>query len=91
MCSQKWWDKEDLWKPLGKEIRRWEGRSENGESSVALPNEGDLAKQKSDENLFRHGASPFRTAAEPPPKIPWTHAWGMVSRFESIYPLFQPC
>ena len=91
MCSQKWWDKEHWWKPLGKDIRRWEGSSpsENREPVVALPSEGDLTGQKSDENLFRHGASPFRTAAEPPPKIPWTHAWGMVSRSISMRSLFQ--
>lgn len=31
-----------------------------------------------DEEVFRHGASPFRTSAEPPPKFSWTHAWGMI-------------
>ena len=93
MCSQKWWDKEDWWKPLSKDIRRWEGStpSENGEPLEALPSEGDLIEQTSDEKLFRHGASPFRMAAEPPPKIPWTHAWGMVSKFISIRSLFQQC
>ena len=88
MCSQKWWDKKDWWKPLSKDMRSWEGGSpsENGEPSVALPSEGDLTEQKSNESLFRHGASPFRTAAEPPPKIPWTHAWGMVSGFKASVP-----
>lgn len=28
--------------------------------------------------LFRHGASPFRTRADPPPKFGWQHAWGMM-------------
>ncbi|KAL8795676.1 MAG: hypothetical protein Q9195_001914 [Heterodermia aff. obscurata] len=80
MCSQKWWDKEDWWKPLGKDIRRWEGSflPDNGRPVEALPSERESTKQKADENLFRHGASPFRTAADPPPKIPWTHAWGMM-------------
>lgn len=32
--------------------------------------------EKQDEALFRHGASPVRTHAEPPPKISWTHVWG---------------
>ena len=93
MCSQKWWDKEDWWKPLGKDIRHWEGSpaSENGRPLVALPSERGLTEQKTDDSLFKHGASPFRTAAEPPPKIPWTHAWGMVSRFKSIRPPFQQC
>lgn len=31
-----------------------------------------------DEEVFRHGASPFRTSTEPPPKFSWTHAWGMM-------------
>lgn len=30
------------------------------------------------EEMFKHGASPFRTSAEPPPKFSWTHAWGMM-------------
>lgn len=31
-----------------------------------------------EEEVIRHGASPFRTSAEPPPKFSWTHAWGMM-------------
>lgn len=31
-----------------------------------------------DEVVFKHGASPFRTSTEPPPKFSWTHAWGMM-------------
>ena len=34
--------------------------------------------EKEDEVMFRHGASPYRNWEEPPPKIPWTHAWGMM-------------
>ncbi|PNS14080.1 hypothetical protein CAC42_6593 [Sphaceloma murrayae] len=34
--------------------------------------------EKEDEVLFRHGASPFRTAREPPPKFSWAHVWGTV-------------
>lgn len=29
--------------------------------------------------LFRHGASPFRTRTDPPPKFGWQHAWGMMT------------
>jgi protein AFG1 len=29
-----------------------------------------------DQIMFRHGASPFRTSQEPPPKFSWTHIWG---------------
>ncbi|GAB7352047.1 hypothetical protein MBLNU459_g2556t1 [Dothideomycetes sp. NU459] len=32
--------------------------------------------EQADEVMFRHGASPFRTAREPPPKFSWTHVWG---------------
>ncbi|KAF1997547.1 hypothetical protein P154DRAFT_547345 [Amniculicola lignicola CBS 123094] len=30
------------------------------------------------EDMFVHGASPFRTTSSPPPKIAWTHIWGTV-------------
>lgn len=80
LCSQKWWDKKDLWKPLSKDIRRWEGRplSGVGQPSMTLPNEKSSPDRQGDEKLFRHGASLFRTAVDPPPKISWTHAWGMM-------------
>lgn len=29
-------------------------------------------------SMFKHGASPFRKSAEPPPKFGWQHAWGMM-------------
>jgi protein AFG1 len=34
---------------------------------------------KKEESLFRHGASPFRTRADPPPRFGWQHAWGMMT------------
>ncbi|QDS76356.1 hypothetical protein FKW77_003115 [Venturia effusa] len=34
--------------------------------------------EKTDEVMFRHNASPFRTSTEPPPKFNWTHVWGTV-------------
>jgi hypothetical protein len=34
---------------------------------------------KSDDNLFPHGASPYRTNPSPPPRIGWQHAWGMTT------------
>lgn len=33
--------------------------------------------EKSDEVMFRHGASPFRRSEEPPPKFDDTHVWGV--------------
>ena len=72
LCSARWWSKKDWWRPLSLESRRWEGRQPKAAEALAPePSEG-VAK------LFRHGTSPFRTAVEPPPKISWTHAWGMM-------------
>lgn len=99
MCGTKWWDRneEGWWRPLPKEVRRWEISQEELQqqqellrSSVSTPTDtGTLPlgvgeglggqadiDEKKDEVLFRHGASPFRTAQEPPPKISWTHVWG---------------
>ena len=72
MCGSKWWAREgDWWKPLSKEVRRWEGVAE-------APQPTNHALDRN-ESLFRHGASPFRTSQEPPPKFSWTHAWGMMT------------
>ncbi|KAL8831788.1 MAG: hypothetical protein Q9170_005145 [Blastenia crenularia] len=79
MCGALWWARgEPWWQPLGKELRRWEskGAVDDGEQGVAAAGSSDEA---GDEGvLFRYGASPFRTSQEPPPKISWTHAWGMM-------------
>ncbi|KAI4247936.1 MAG: hypothetical protein L6R42_009459 [Xanthoria sp. 1 TBL-2021] len=80
LCGSKWWAREDegWWQPLGKELRRWESSHED---AVAHQTDVDIEKQEGngkDQILFRHGASPFRTSKDPPPKIPWTHAWGMM-------------
>ncbi|KAI4275841.1 MAG: hypothetical protein LQ337_002892 [Flavoplaca oasis] len=80
MCGSKWWAREEegWWQPLSKELRRWESSFED---AVAHQAGGDVVNQEGnmkDETLFRHGASPFRTSPDPPPKIAWTHAWGMM-------------
>lgn len=36
-------------------------------------------KQRELEDMFAHGASPFRTHPDAPPKFSWTHAWGMMT------------
>ncbi|KAJ4365271.1 hypothetical protein N0V83_008890 [Neocucurbitaria cava] len=36
-------------------------------------------KRKEAEDMFAHGASPFRTHPDAPPKFSWTHAWGMMT------------
>ncbi|KAL8929332.1 MAG: hypothetical protein Q9172_000504 [Xanthocarpia lactea] len=80
LCGAQWWSREDegWWRPLGKELRRWESSQDN---AVAHQNDAGLEDKEGDvkeETLFRHGASPFRTSQDPPPKISWTHAWGMM-------------
>ncbi|TKX18551.1 putative AFG1-like ATPase-2 [Elsinoe australis] len=101
MCGRKWWgrNEEGWWRPLPKEVRRWEGamaeremerlravdeeaaRMEQEEKRV----KGDVVMggsrgvdEQQDEVMFRHGASPFRTSKEPPPKFSWSHVWGTV-------------
>lgn len=91
MCGRRWWDRNDegWWRPVSREVRRWEGDetaavqsgssvSLNEEVNAAIPEQeaGDEIEEK--EKLFRHGASPFRTSREPPPKFGWVHAWGMM-------------
>ncbi|KAL9099866.1 MAG: hypothetical protein Q9163_004691 [Psora crenata] len=79
MCGSRWWGREDgWWKPVGKDVRRWEGVIEapSALNTSIVNDEGALTKEQS---LFLHGASPFRTSKEPPPKFSWTHAWGMMT------------
>lgn len=85
---------EEWWRPVKRAARHWEGgKKEDGEEKVSrnkvIPNgsrdgrcrrvdETSLVTEK-EESLFRHGASPFRTRADPPPKFGWQHAWGMMT------------
>ncbi|KAL8927744.1 MAG: hypothetical protein Q9208_002159 [Pyrenodesmia sp. 3 TL-2023] len=84
MCGTRWWTKEEgWWKPLEKEVRGWENSIvTNSQRDAAVANTCASAEPDAQHSeggaLFRHGASPFRTSQDPPPKIPWTHAWGMV-------------
>lgn len=75
------------WRPLDSAARTWERPAVGYTPFSAFKNhdapiEGkgtasDISRER-DEVLFRHGASPFRTAREPPPKMGWEHVWGMV-------------
>ncbi|KAL8828946.1 MAG: hypothetical protein Q9191_002294 [Dirinaria sp. TL-2023a] len=82
MCSEKWWARQEpgWWRPLSEDVRRWERSSDEQEMACGSPlgasQNAELGKDE--QGLFRHGASPFRTASEPPPKIGWSHAWGMM-------------
>jgi protein AFG1 len=47
-------------------------------ASSLPPNVKILSKDEQQGQLFPHGASPFRTSPDAPPKIDWTHVWGTV-------------
>lgn len=91
MCGRRWWERneEGWWKPVSRDVRRWEGDDRQGlqsgsggvmkqEVDAAVFGQDDGDEMEGTENLFRHGASPFRTSQEPPPKFAWVHAWGMM-------------
>lgn len=42
-----------------------------------VPKDNDVFSDKEMDAMFRHGASPFRTTADPPPKFSEAHAWGV--------------
>ncbi|KAF2461669.1 AFG1-like ATPase-domain-containing protein [Lineolata rhizophorae] len=80
-------EKESLGANVGQRWVGWRGgggaaEEENGdEKADHRAGEADGVHQGAEteddsEGVFRHGASPFRTAVEPPPKIGWTHVWG---------------
>ncbi|KAI4107729.1 MAG: hypothetical protein L6R37_001414 [Teloschistes peruensis] len=86
MCGERWWarDEEGWWRPLDAKVRRWEGFRANkvythdSSERQAEPQSDVKVHGREDKTLFRHEASPFRTSQDPPPKISWTHAWGMM-------------
>ncbi len=81
MCGRRWWERneEGWWRPVAREMRRWEGTITAAEASPAQRSVIDSAAEHRSDELFRHNASPFRTSAEPPPKFSWVHAWGMMT------------
>jgi protein AFG1 len=69
------------WRPLPLSSRHWERPSiaQSIPNATALPpNVKILSKDEQQGQLFPHGASPFRTHPDAPPKIDWTHVWGTV-------------
>ncbi|KAI2485798.1 Mitochondrial ATPase [Pyrenophora tritici-repentis] len=78
MCSRSWWEKassvpvEEWWRPIPLESRHWERPSSSAE-------ELEKDRQAALQDMFKHGASPFRTHPDAPPKFAWTHAWGMMT------------
>lgn len=84
MCGRKWWacGEADWHRPLPASVRSWEV-SRPAPAAVARENDARVGQSRGvdeaqDEVMFRHGASPFRTAREAPPKFSWTHVWGTV-------------
>ncbi|KAF2625267.1 mitochondrial ATPase-like protein [Macroventuria anomochaeta] len=92
MCSARWWSKSAVnadegsdvasqgwWRPLSKESRHWE-RPATAQNPAATPASlSPLSSDEEMENMFRHGASPFRTTSDPPPKFSEAHAWGVTT------------
>ncbi|CAO2658775.1 Nn.00g064980.m01.CDS01 [Neocucurbitaria sp. VM-36] len=46
---------------------------------ILSKDEVERDRQRELEDMFNHGASPFRTHPDAPPKFSWTHAWGMMT------------
>ncbi|KAF7509829.1 hypothetical protein GJ744_007340 [Endocarpon pusillum] len=86
---------EAWWRPVALESRFWESQSpatkakeKDSEETVMVDGSHDGRQRRADQHigggpdedgLFRHGASPYRTRTDPPPKFGWQHAWGMVT------------
>jgi protein AFG1 len=88
MCGKRWWDDrqgrdaEEWWRPVAREGRHWEkkGVESAGPGSVgsqATVGSSHDGSSRPDERLFKHGASPFRTRSDPPPKLTERHVWGL--------------
>ncbi|MCJ1324497.1 hypothetical protein MMC10_001159 [Thelotrema lepadinum] len=79
MCSERWWARQGWWRPLPVESRTWE-RSVDGVTEAVGEDEGVGAETASTSasTSTRTSASPFRTRPDPPPRISWVHAWGMM-------------
>ena len=83
MCSQRWWARQEAgwWKPVAESARTWERDIQEAiqhieQTHAKAIQEGEKPAQFPEE-IFKHGASPFRVSTEPPPKISWVHTWGM--------------
>lgn len=84
MCGSRWWAREDegWWRPISKDVRRWEGPLSTDQTRpTATSSKASVGGLEvgNDDKLFKHGASPFRTSQEAPPKFGWQHAWGMMT------------
>ena len=97
MCGSRWWDArpgtavEEWWRPMGREMRHWEGRdggivdeeerlvhdiaAAEPAIQVSAPILAAGNGEKREEEAI---PSPFRTRQDLPPKFSWVHAWGMM-------------
>jgi len=94
MCGARWHARSEpnWWNPLPLEVRRWERSSISNDkvpktsalgSDVRLGRSIELDKPaglqgKKLEEIENRARGPFREEREPPTKIGWTHAWGMM-------------
>lgn len=86
MCGARWWARqgEGWWRPVPRQVRRWErfGHVSTHDGMMGESEWPGLEQIK--EEGRRQDAttsmmtSPYRVSREPPPKIGWTHAWGMM-------------
>lgn len=53
--------------------------AEEWKTTPGVPKDNDVFSDEEMDKMFRHGASPFRTTADPPPKFSEAHAWGVTT------------
>lgn len=81
MCGARWWarQEEGWWRPVGKEVRRWETVSTTSAPSNSESHRvGTFETASKSTDRLETVASPFRTSTEPPPQFSWVHTWGMM-------------
>lgn len=71
MTSAGWWHRTQHLPNLDSTGRKWE---------VTRSDKAASMHEKQSQIVFKHGASPFRTHSEPPPKFGFEKFWGMVTR-----------
>ncbi|KAK5086276.1 hypothetical protein LTR70_007350 [Exophiala xenobiotica] len=53
--------------------------SHDGRAGKVDAGKGRWGGKEKEDALFKHGASPYRTSDQPPPRFGWQHAWGMMT------------
>lgn len=88
LCGARWWARpgHDWWRPVPHKIRRWEKFAADQDATdemtggIERPGSEQTKETEEDGEGREQDAmtSPYRVNREPPPKIGWTHAWGMM-------------